>query len=179
MPRALILRHRGVELSFTIEKLDRTKLYGSVDVEALDDQGRRCELATLASDGKTYCFMDVNANCGECGPATPNSVASLIRIPLEPDQVDQHGLRRRLASQRRNLASFLHVVDGHGFHHATGHGLACQMSAAYSAMVRSLENLPALATFRIALRAHASGSAYSAQRLPSASRYEARSARCM
>jgi len=53
MPRALILRHRGVELSFTIEKLDRTKLYGSVDVEALDDQGRRCELATLASDGKT------------------------------------------------------------------------------------------------------------------------------
>lgn len=53
MPRALILRHRGVELSFTIEKLDRTKLYGSVDVEAIDDQGRRCELATLASDGKT------------------------------------------------------------------------------------------------------------------------------
>ncbi len=53
MPRALILRHRGVELSFAIEKLDRTKLYGSVDVEALDDQGRRCELATLASDGKT------------------------------------------------------------------------------------------------------------------------------
>lgn len=43
--------------------------------------------ADLASDGKTYCFMDVNANCGECGPATPNSVASLIRIPLEPDQV--------------------------------------------------------------------------------------------
>src|SRR5262249_8134230 len=43
--------------------------------------------ADLASDGKTYCFMDVNANCGECGPATPNSVASLIRIPLHPDQV--------------------------------------------------------------------------------------------
>ena len=43
--------------------------------------------ADLASDGKTYCFMDVNANCAECGPATPDSVASLIRIPLEPDQV--------------------------------------------------------------------------------------------
>jgi len=53
MPRALILRHRDVELPFTIEKLDRTKLYGSVDVEAIDDQGRPCELATLASDGKT------------------------------------------------------------------------------------------------------------------------------
>src|SRR5262249_26849630 len=53
MPRALVLRHGGAELSFNIEKLDRTKLYGSVDVEALDDKGRPCELATLASDGKT------------------------------------------------------------------------------------------------------------------------------
>ncbi len=43
--------------------------------------------ADLASDGKTYCFMDVNANCAACGRATPESVASLIRIPLEPDQV--------------------------------------------------------------------------------------------
>ena len=36
------------------------------------------------------------------------------------------------------------------------------MSAAYSAMVRSLENLPELATLRIALRAQASGSWYRA-----------------
>jgi hypothetical protein len=32
--------------------------------------------------------------------------------------------------------------------------LASQISAAYSAMVRSLENLSEAATFRIALRAH-------------------------
>jgi hypothetical protein len=43
--------------------------------------------ADLASDGKTYCFMDVNANCAECGAATADSVARLVRIPLEPDQV--------------------------------------------------------------------------------------------
>src|SRR5262249_25579859 len=42
----------------------------------------------------------------------------------------------------------------------TGHGSACQISAAYSAMVRSLENLPEQATLRIAFRAQASGSAY-------------------
>src|SRR5215471_5213727 len=53
MPRALAFTHRGAEIAFQIEKLDRGKLYGSVDVEALDDKGRRCELATLASDGKT------------------------------------------------------------------------------------------------------------------------------
>jgi hypothetical protein len=53
MARVLVLRHQGTELPFALEKLDRGKLYGSTSVEALDDQGRRCELATLASDGKT------------------------------------------------------------------------------------------------------------------------------
>ena len=43
--------------------------------------------ADLASDGKEYCFVDVHNNCAECGPATPERVARLIRIPLEPDQV--------------------------------------------------------------------------------------------
>ena len=40
-----------------------------------------------------------------------------------------------------------------GRRYDTGHGAACQMSAAYSAIVRSLENLPDAAMFRIALRA--------------------------
>src|SRR5262249_13177849 len=53
MPRPLVLRKDGVELPFQLVKLDRSKLYGTVEVEALDGQGRRCELATLATDGKT------------------------------------------------------------------------------------------------------------------------------
>src|SRR5262249_25141551 len=44
----------------------------------------------------------------------------------------------------------------------TTQGFAFQMSAAYSAMVRSLENLPDPATLRMAFRAQPSGSAYSA-----------------
>src|SRR5215472_9478933 len=44
--------------------------------------------------------------------------------------------------------------------YASGHGCACQMSLAYSAMVRSLENLPEWPTLRIALRAQASGCVY-------------------
>ena len=47
--------------------------------------------------------------------------------------------------------------------YGTGHGFAFQMSAAYSAIVRSLENFPEPATFRMALRAQASASAYSSQ----------------
>src|SRR5262249_51800995 len=44
----------------------------------------------------------------------------------------------------------------------TGAGRAPQMSAAYSAMVRALENLPEQATLMTALRAQPSRSAYSA-----------------
>ncbi len=43
--------------------------------------------ADLASDGEAYCFLDVRAGCAECGPATPERVARLVRIPLEPDEV--------------------------------------------------------------------------------------------
>ncbi|MFH0901276.1 MAG: DUF4292 domain-containing protein [Pseudomonadota bacterium] len=43
--------------------------------------------ADLASDGRTYCYLDANANCGECGDATAANVAKLIRIELPPDEV--------------------------------------------------------------------------------------------
>jgi hypothetical protein len=43
--------------------------------------------ADLASDGARFCFLDTRANCGDCGPATPENVARLIRIPLQPDEV--------------------------------------------------------------------------------------------
>src|SRR5215471_21221730 len=95
---------------------------------------------------------------------------ALVVLPLEPGQVDQDGQRGRFASQRRDVSGLFHVVDHRRFHHDTGQGLTCQMSAAYSAIVRSLENLPELATFRMAVRAHASGFAYRAHSLPSASR---------
>lgn len=53
MPRTLTFVHRGTPLDTSPVKLDRAKLYGTVEVEAIDELGRRCELATLASDGKT------------------------------------------------------------------------------------------------------------------------------
>jgi hypothetical protein len=43
--------------------------------------------ADLASDGSTYCFLNANDNCGECGPATPESVGRLLGIVLEPDDI--------------------------------------------------------------------------------------------
>src|SRR5215472_880632 len=88
---------------------------------------------------------------------------AVVVLALEPREVDEHRLRRGLAGQRGDRDGFLHIVDHRRLHHDTGHGFTCQMSAAYSAIVRSLENLPEPATLRIALRAHAPGSAYSVQ----------------
>src|SRR5215831_17449770 len=104
---------------------------------------------------------------------------ALVVLLLEPSQVHEHGHRRRLAGQRRDDLGFSRIVDHRRLHHDTEQGFTCQMSDAYSAIVRSLENFPEPATLRMALRAHAAGSAYSAPRRASASRYEARSARCM
>src|SRR5438552_1848074 len=40
--------------------------------------------ADLASDGATYCFLDANNNCGDCGQATPEAVGSLLQIVMPP-----------------------------------------------------------------------------------------------
>lgn len=41
------------EISFTLTKVDRSKLYGYKETEVLAEDGQRCELATLADDGCT------------------------------------------------------------------------------------------------------------------------------
>ena len=84
---------------------------------------------------------------------------ALVVLPLESVQVDQDRLRGRLAGQRRDRPDLPLIVEHGGLPHGTRHGVARQMSAAYSEMVRSLEKFPELATLRIALRAHACGSA--------------------
>ena len=53
MPRALKFKYGNSEFECELNKIDRRKLYGSVDVETRDIDGNRCGLATLANDGKT------------------------------------------------------------------------------------------------------------------------------
>lgn len=53
MARSLVFQLDGREFSLAPEKVDRTRLYGSIDVEALDSKERKCQLATLADDGRT------------------------------------------------------------------------------------------------------------------------------
>ena len=53
MPRSLEFSYKGHSFNCQINKIDRSKLYGSVDIETLDMDGGVCRLANIASDGKT------------------------------------------------------------------------------------------------------------------------------
>ncbi len=53
MARELQFRFNDSSFGCELNKIDRTKLYGSVDIETRDSEGNRCSLATLANDGKT------------------------------------------------------------------------------------------------------------------------------
>jgi hypothetical protein len=50
---ALQLEYQGESFNCGINKVDRAKLYGYTKTEILDDRGRPCKAATLASDGRT------------------------------------------------------------------------------------------------------------------------------
>ncbi len=97
---------------------------------------------------------------------------SLVVSIDEARDVDEDRRGSGLSGERADLG---HVASVY----FTTQGLAFQISAAYSLMVRSLENFPDPATLRMALRAQPSGSAYSTPRRSLASRYDRRSARCM
>lgn len=53
MAKPIVFQWGDTDLSFSLAKIDRSKLYGYKEVEVLDEDGNRCELATLAEDGRT------------------------------------------------------------------------------------------------------------------------------
>lgn len=53
MARQLILSLDGKEFPVSLVKIDREKLYGTVEIEAFDEKGREASLKVLAADGKT------------------------------------------------------------------------------------------------------------------------------
>jgi hypothetical protein len=53
MPRELVLSLDGHEFPVTMVKIDRDKLYGSIEIEAFDEKGNEASLRVLAADGKT------------------------------------------------------------------------------------------------------------------------------
>ena len=51
MAKPLSVEFHGEVFVLDLEKVDRTKLYGYVESEVLDENGKRCEIGTLTGDG--------------------------------------------------------------------------------------------------------------------------------
>jgi len=53
MAKPLIVNLAGVDLPLDLNKVERSDLYGFIEIETVDERGRKCTMATLADDGKT------------------------------------------------------------------------------------------------------------------------------
>ncbi len=53
MAKPLVVSLGGRDFALNLNKVERSDLYGFIEVETLDEQGRKCTLATLADDGRT------------------------------------------------------------------------------------------------------------------------------
>ena len=51
MAKPLTVEFQGESVDLSLEKVERAKLYGYVETEVVDEDGKRCELATLTGDG--------------------------------------------------------------------------------------------------------------------------------
>jgi hypothetical protein len=84
MAKPLTIQFQGQSVNFTLEKIDRSKLYGYVETDVQDESGKHCELGTLAGDGRSI--------IGKGGTAIAYlSQDGLWRKRAELKPVDVHG----------------------------------------------------------------------------------------
>jgi hypothetical protein len=99
MARALEFRLDGLSFKCGLEKVDRTDLYGTVDVETRDKSGARCEVATLAADGRTL---------------IPSGGTALAYMSKGGDWIDRselHAVDLRGVRVNTVASSFEHPID--------------------------------------------------------------------
>ena len=53
MAKPLVLSLGGSEFPLALSKVERSDLYGFIEIETLDEQDRKCTLCTLADDGRS------------------------------------------------------------------------------------------------------------------------------
>ena len=81
MPRTLTLSLDGEEFPTQLLKLDRDKLYGSVEIEAFDEKGKPAQILVLDSDGRT--LMDRGGTALATVDAKGNSVDRSVLKPVD------------------------------------------------------------------------------------------------
>lgn len=91
MAKPLVFQWGDTQLTFSMSKVDRSRLYGYKELEVLDEQGRRCELATLADDGRTVVgrggtglgYLDADGRWCDKSRLQPVDVEGKPIVPIE------------------------------------------------------------------------------------------------
>lgn len=83
MARALILSLDGQEFPVQMQKVDRDKLYGTVELEAFDAEGYKVALQILDTDGKT--LIGTGGTALATLDETGNSIDRKTLTPVTPD----------------------------------------------------------------------------------------------
>jgi hypothetical protein len=104
MPRVLTFLLDGEEVSVVPIRIDREKLYGSVEIEAFDEKGKPAEIRILAADGKT--LIDKG---GTALAIINEEGASVDRRQLTP--IDANGERVEAVESSFNAPNPLKVAD--------------------------------------------------------------------
>ncbi len=93
MGKPLVFAFGNAHPSFTPVKIERSVLYGFKELEVLDEHDQRCELATLADDGKTV----VGHGGVACAYLAPNG-AWCDKGSLKPVDVEGREIQPVLSS---------------------------------------------------------------------------------
>jgi hypothetical protein len=83
MARPLVLSLDGEEFPVQMQKIDREKLYGNVEVEAFDEEGKQAVLQILDADGKT--LIDTGGTSLATLDEKGNSVDRKKLIPINSE----------------------------------------------------------------------------------------------
>lgn len=83
MARSLVLSLDGEDFPVQMQKIDRERLYGNIEIEAFDEEGNRAILQILDADGKT--LIDTGGTSLASLDVDGNSVDRKKLIPITSD----------------------------------------------------------------------------------------------
>lgn len=88
MAKPLILSLDGHEIPVQLLKVDRSKLYGEIEIEAFDEKGNAATLKVLAADGKTLIDKGGTALTTVTEEGRSISRSDLVAVDENGDEID-------------------------------------------------------------------------------------------
>ena len=88
MAKPLVLSLDGHEFPVNLVKIDRERLYGAVEIEAVDEKGKPAEIKVLAPDGKTLIEKGGTALATVTEDGSSVERSQLIAVDAEGEPVE-------------------------------------------------------------------------------------------